>query len=163
MAKNKKDEEHEIVLIGEKISKIPSSKVGFICTFWFPLSSISSILKQGQQKNHARRRQFHQYVGPFLPRDHGGFGHKNQKMSDFLGIAQKVRHFLILVPKTAMISWQKLSGKSMEPNVASFVVISIGLQTVIVENASLCITVFCMQPGTVHSHKLNYDTSSTRN
>ena len=34
---------------------------------------------------------------------------------------------LILVPKTAMISWQKLSGKSMEPNAASFVVISIGL------------------------------------
>ena len=28
--------------------------------------------------------------------------HKNQKMSDFLGIAQKVRHFIILVPKTAM-------------------------------------------------------------
>ena len=48
-------------------------------------------------------------------------------MSDLLGIAQKVRHVLILVPKTAMTSWQKLSGKSMEPNVASFVVISIGL------------------------------------
>ena len=42
-------------------------------------------------------------------------------------IAQKVRHFLILVPKTTMIYWQKLSRKSMEPNVASFVVISIGL------------------------------------
>ena len=40
MAKNKKDEEHEIVLIGEKISKIPSSKVGFICIFLFYLSSI---------------------------------------------------------------------------------------------------------------------------
>ena len=46
----------------------------------------------------------------FLPRDHGGFGHKNQKMSDFLGIA----HFLILVPKTAMISLQKLLNISME-------------------------------------------------
>ena len=31
-------------------------------------------------------------------------------MSDILGIAQKVRHFLILVPKTAMISWQKFVG-----------------------------------------------------
>ena len=29
--------------------------------------------------------------------------------------------------KTAMISWQKLSGKSIEPNTASFVDISIGL------------------------------------
>jgi hypothetical protein len=48
-------------------------------------------------------------------------------MSDYLGIAQKVIHFLIIVPKTAMISWQKLTGKSMEPNAASFVVISIGL------------------------------------
>ena len=28
-----------------------------------------------------------------MPRDYGGFGHKNQKMSDILGIAQKVRHF----------------------------------------------------------------------
>ena len=41
--------------------------------------------------------------------------------------AQKVRHFLILVPKTAMINWQKLSGKSKEPNAAIFVVIRIGL------------------------------------
>ena len=48
-------------------------------------------------------------------------------LSDFLGIAQKVRHFLIFVPKIAMISWQKLSGKSMEPKAASFVVISMGL------------------------------------
>ena len=47
MAKNKKDEEHEIILIGEKISKIPSSKVGFIYTFWFFLSSNSSILECG--------------------------------------------------------------------------------------------------------------------
>ena len=31
-------------------------------------------------------------------------------MSEFLGIAQKVRHFLILVPKTVMISWQKFSN-----------------------------------------------------
>ena len=46
-------------------------------------------------------------------------------MSDFLGIAQKVRLFLILVPKTDMIFCQKLLGKSMEPNAASFVVISI--------------------------------------
>ena len=43
-----------------------------------------------------------------MPRDHGGFGHKNQKMSDFLGIAQKVRHFLILVPKTAIVSWHQV-------------------------------------------------------
>ena len=85
------------------------------------------LLKPLAGNNKARRSKFHRYVGPFLPRDHGSFGHKNQKMSDFLGIAQKVRHFLILVPKTAMISWQKLSGKLMEPNVASFVVISIGL------------------------------------
>ena len=39
---------------------------------------------------------------------------------DFLGIAQKVRHFLILVPKTAMISWQKLSGKSIFLNLFYF-------------------------------------------
>ena len=44
-----------------------------------------------------------------------------------LGIAQKVRLFLILVPKTAMISWQKLANISMELNAASFVVTSIGL------------------------------------
>jgi hypothetical protein len=62
-----------------------------------------------------------------LPRDHGGFGHKNQKMSDFLGIAQKVRHFLILVPKTAMISWQKLANISMELAALNVVVIRIGL------------------------------------
>ena len=40
--------------------------------------------------NKACRIKFHRYVRQFLPRDHGGFGHKNQKMSDFLGIAQKV-------------------------------------------------------------------------
>jgi hypothetical protein len=51
-----------------------------------------------------------------LQRDHGG-----------LGIAQKVRHFLILVPKTAMISWQKLANILMEFNAASFVVTRIGL------------------------------------
>ena len=45
MAKNKKDEEHEIVLIGEKISKIPSSKVGFICIFLFYHLINSSILE----------------------------------------------------------------------------------------------------------------------
>ena len=83
--------------------------------------------KAAGREQQSRRSKFHRYVGQFLPRYHGGFGHKNQKMSDFLGIAQKVRHFLILVPKTTMISWQKLSGKSMEPNAASFVVISIGL------------------------------------
>ena len=31
--------------------------------------------------NIARRSKFHRYVRQFLPRDHGGFGHKNQKMS----------------------------------------------------------------------------------
>ena len=59
-------------------------------------------LKPNASNNKARRIKFHRYVLQFLPRDHGGFGHKNQKMSDFLGIAQKVRHFIILVPKTAM-------------------------------------------------------------
>ena len=79
-----------------------------------------STLKPNACNNKARRIKFHRYVRQFLPRDHGGFGHKNQKMSDFLGIAQKVRHFLILVPKTAIVSWQKLSNISMElavPNV----------------------------------------------
>ena len=71
-------------------------------------------LKPNACNNKARRIKFHRYVCQFLPRDHGGFGHKNQKMSDFLGIAQKVRHFLILVPKTAIVSWQKLSNISME-------------------------------------------------
>ena len=78
------------------------------------------LLKPLAGNNKARRSKFHQYVGPFLPRDHGGFWHKNQKMSDFLGIAQKVRYFLILVPKTAIVSWQKWSNISMElapPNV----------------------------------------------
>ena len=77
-------------------------------------------LKPLAGNNKARRSKFHRYVGPFLPRDHGGFWHKNQKMSDFLGIAQKVRYFIILVPKTAIVSWQKLSNISTEqaaPNV----------------------------------------------
>ena len=77
-------------------------------------------LKPNARNNKARRIKFHRYVRQFLPRDHGGFGHKNQKMSDFLGIAQKVRYFLILVPKTAIVSWQKWSNISMElapPNV----------------------------------------------
>ena len=38
-----------------------------------------------------------------MPRDHGGCGHKNQKMSDILSIAQKFRRFLILVPKSASL------------------------------------------------------------
>ena len=78
------------------------------------------LLKPLAGNNKARRSKFHQYVGPFLTRDHGGFGHKNQKMSDFFGIAQKVGHFLILVPKTDIVSWQKQSNISMElaaPNV----------------------------------------------
>ena len=85
------------------------------------------MLKPNASNNKARRIKFHWYICQFLQRYHGGFGQKNQKMSDFLGIAQKVRHFLILVPKIAIISWQKLSGKSMEPNAASFVVKRIGL------------------------------------
>ena len=94
-----------------------------ICTGKYRVSHIALsffTLKPNACNNKARRIKFHQYVRQFLPRDHGGFGHKNQKMSDFLGIAQKVRHFLILVPKTAMISWQKLANISMElaaPNV----------------------------------------------
>ena len=87
----------------------------------------SGLLKPNACNNKARRIKLHQYVRQFLPRDHGGFRHKNQKMSDFVGIAQKVRHFLILVPKTAMISWQKLANTSMELNAVSFVVTSIGL------------------------------------
>jgi hypothetical protein len=74
------------------------------------------LITRPTYNNKARPIWFHQLSRQFLQRDHGG-----------LGIAQKVRHFLILVPKTAMISWQKLSGKLMEPNVASFVVIRIGL------------------------------------
>ena len=84
-------------------------------------------LKPLAGNNKARRSKFHRCVGPFLPRDYGGFGHKNQKMSDFLGIAQKVRHFLILVPKTAIISWQKLSNISIELVAPNVVVIRIGL------------------------------------
>ena len=49
-------------------------------------------IKPNACNNRARRIKFHRYVRQFLPRDHGGFGHKNQKMSDFLGIAQKVSH-----------------------------------------------------------------------
>ena len=71
-------------------------------------------LKPNTCNNKARHIKFHQYVCQFLPRDNGGFEDKNQKMSDFLGIAQKVRHFLILVPKTAMISWQKLANIASE-------------------------------------------------
>ena len=74
---------------------------------------IICLLKSNPYYNHFRRRQFHRYVRQFLPRGHGGFGHKNQKMSDILGIAQKVRHFLIFVPKTAVISWQKQSNTFM--------------------------------------------------
>ena len=64
---------------------------------------IYESLKPNTCNNKARRIKFHRNVLQFLPRDHGGFRHKNQKMSDFLGISQKVRHFLILVPKTAIV------------------------------------------------------------
>ena len=47
-----------------------------------------SSLNHNACNNKARHIKFHRYVPQFLPRDHGGFGHKNQKMSDFLGIAQ---------------------------------------------------------------------------
>ena len=70
----------------------------------YHLIKIRNKLKPLAGNNKARRSKFHRYVGQFLPRDHGGFGHKNQKMSDILGIAQNVRHFLILVPKTAIVS-----------------------------------------------------------
>ena len=53
----------------------------------------TSLLKPNACNNKARCIKFHQYVRQFLPRDHGGFGHKNQKMSDFLGIAQKSQTF----------------------------------------------------------------------
>ena len=79
-----------------------------------------AFLKSNAYNNKACHIWFHRLPRQFLPRDHGGFGHKNQKMSDYLGIAQKVRHFLILVPKTAIVSWQKWSNISMElaaPNV----------------------------------------------
>ena len=115
-------------------------KQRLICMLFFPLHSscvydrevhwtirCACILKPNASNNKAHRIKIHRCVCQFLPRDHGGFGHKNQKMSGFLGIAQKVRHFLILVPKTAMISGQKLSNISMELNAASFVVTSIGL------------------------------------
>ena len=54
-------------------------------------SSALYILKPMAGNNKARCSNFHRYVGQFLPRDHGGFGDKNQKKSDILGIAQKVR------------------------------------------------------------------------
>ena len=53
---------------------------------------VSYPLKPNTCNNKARRIKFHQYVCQFLPRDHGGFGHKNQKMCDIFGIGQKVRH-----------------------------------------------------------------------
>ena len=57
-------------------------------------------------------------------------GTRIRKCLDFLGIAQKVRHFQILVPKTAKISWQKLANISMELAAPNVVVIRIGLQSI---------------------------------
>ena len=113
----------------QKIQKSSFTKVLLISSHLCSLILVlSTQLKPNACNNKARRIKFHRYVRQFLPRDHGGFGHKNQKMSDFLGIAQKVRHFLILVPKTAMISWQKLANISMELAAPNVVVIRIGLQ-----------------------------------
>ena len=42
---------------------------------------MGNTLKPNASNNKARRIKFHRYVRQFLPRDHGGFGHKNQKMS----------------------------------------------------------------------------------
>ena len=65
-------------------------KQRLICMLFFPLHSscvydrevhwtirCACILKPNASNNKARRIKFHWYVLQFLPRDHGGFGHKN--------------------------------------------------------------------------------------
>ena len=54
-------------------------------------------------------------------------GTRIRKCLPYFEMPKMSRHFLILELETAMISWQKLSGKSMEPNAARFVVVNIGI------------------------------------
>ena len=107
LLKNTAKSKIPVRLVKNVISKWRNMNFPGFLSFWFKAVTVlnppDQKLKPLAGNNKARRSKFHWYVGQFLPRDHGGFGHKNQKMSDILGIAQKVRHFLILVPKPPKI------------------------------------------------------------
>ena len=49
----------------------------------YKLNLTLGLLKPNACNNKARRIELHRYLWQFLPRDRGGFGHKNQKMFDF--------------------------------------------------------------------------------